>query len=347
MPIFLANEDVQQLLTMDDYIETVEKAYHELGMGRAWNNPRIHTYGQAQNGATHFLKVFTGTVPALGYSILRIDSTMERNESGHDTSRKVGNRNMGWLMLFSVETGQLEAIIEDRALQRMRVGAMTGIAAKYLAKSESKTVGIFGSGAQAGPQLEALCAVMKIARIKVYSPTQQNRENFAAKMASALKTDVVPVNSPRDAVSGCDIVVVATNSNEPVFNGQWLEPGTLVSSIVNSDKVLRRRDLDDESFRRAALIVVSTRDQIKNDEPIWLTEGLDRGAVTWERIWEIGELVCGKAPRRRNASEITILKNNGLSVQFAGVGAAVMKRAKERGLGKELPAFMFEEAYRT
>lgn len=347
MAIFLANEDVQQLLTMDDYIDTVEKAYYELGMGRAWNNPRIHTYGQAQSGATHFLKVFTGTVPALGYSILRIDSTMERNESSHETSRKVGNRNMGWLMLFSVETGQLAAIIEDRALQRMRVGAMTGIAAKYLAKNNSKTVGIFGSGAQAGPQLEALCAVMKFERIKVYSPTKQNREDFAARMTTALRTNIVAVDSPRDAVGGCDIVVVATNSNEPVFDGHWLEPGTFVSSIVNSDKVLRRRDLDDESFRRAASIIVSTRDQIKNDEPIWLTEGLERGAVSWERIWEIGELVCGKAPRRKKDEEITILKNNGLSVQFAGVGAAVMRRAKERGLGRELPAYMFEAAYRT
>jgi ornithine cyclodeaminase/alanine dehydrogenase-like protein (mu-crystallin family) len=111
--------------------------------------------------------------------------------------------------------------------------------------------------------------------------------------------------------------------------------------------VLRRRDLDDESFRRAATIVVSTRDQIKNDEPIWLTEGIENGAVSWDRIWEIGELVCGKTPRREGDSEITILKNNGLSVQFAGVGAAVMQRAKERGLGRELPPFMFEPAYRT
>jgi ornithine cyclodeaminase len=272
---------------------------------------------------------------------------MERNESGHETSRKIGNRNMGWLLLFSVETGQLEAIIEDRALQRMRVGAMTGIAAKYLAKSESHTVGIFGSGTQAGPQLEALCSVAKIQRIKVYSPTVKNRENFAARMTSALSAEVTAVNSPREAVAGCDIVVVATNSNDPVFDGRWLESGTYVSSIVNSDKVLRRRDLDDESFRRAALIVVSTRDQIRNDEPIWLTEGLECGAVSWDRVWEIGELVCGKAPRRSDDEQIIILKNNGLSVQFAGVGAAVMKRAKERGLGKELPAFMFEQAYRT
>jgi alanine dehydrogenase len=158
---------------------------------------------------------------------------------------------------------------------------------------------------------------------------------------------VVPVDGPRNAVAGSDIVVVATNSNEPVFDGRWLEPGTFVSSIVNSDKVLRRRDLDDESFRRAATIVVSTRDQIKNDEPIWLTEGLASGAVTWDRIWEIGELVCGKTPRRKDDSEITILKNNGLSVQFAGVGAAVMQRAKERGLGRELPSYLFEAAYRT
>lgn len=347
MALFLANQDVEELLTMDDYIEVVEKAYHELGMGRAWNNPRIHTYGQGQSGATHFLKVFTGTVPALGYSILRIDSTLERNESGGETSRKVGSRAMGWLLLFSVENGQLEAIIEDRALQRMRVGAMTGIAAKYLAKPDSQTVGLFGSGAQAGPQLQALCAVMKVQRINVYSPTQRNRERFAADMSARLGTEVAAVNSPRAAVRGCDIVVVATNSNEPVFDGGWLEPGTFVSSIVNSDKVLRRRDLDDTSLRRAALIVVSTRDQIKNDEPVWLTEGLERGAVSWDRIWEIGELVCGKAPRRRDDREITILKNNGLSVQFAGVGAAVMKRAGERGLGRELPGFMFEPTYRT
>jgi ornithine cyclodeaminase/alanine dehydrogenase-like protein (mu-crystallin family) len=79
MAIFLANEDVEQLISMRDCIDSVEQAYRELGMGRAWNNPRIHTYGQAPDGATHFLKVFTGTVPALGYSILRIDSTLERN----------------------------------------------------------------------------------------------------------------------------------------------------------------------------------------------------------------------------------------------------------------------------
>ncbi len=343
MAIFLTNDDVQQLLSMGDYLETVERAYHELGMGRAWNNPRIHTYGEAKSGATHFLKVFTGTVSSLGYSILRIDSTMEH----YDGDRKIGNRNMGWLLLFSVETGQLEAIIEDRALQRMRVGAMTGIAAKYLAKHNSKTVGIFGSGNQAGPQLEALCSVMEIECVKVYSPTAKNRETFAERMTDALGIEVAAVDAPRKAVSDCDIVVVATNSNEPVFDGAWLEAGTYVSSIVNSDKVLRRRDLDDETFRRAGLIIISARDQVQNDEPIWLTEGIACGAVTWDRIWEIGELVCGKAPMRCDDQQITILKNNGLSVQFAGVGAAVMTQAKEHGLGRMLPDYMFENPYRT
>jgi len=347
MAIFLNNEDVAQLLTMSDTIEAVEKAYYELGMGHAWNNPRIHTYGQGKSGAIHFLKVFTGTVPELGYSILRIDSTLERNETEHATSRKVGSRHMGWLLLFSVETGDLEAIIEEKHLQRQRVGAMTGVAAKFLARENSHTVGIFGSGAQAGPQLEALCAVRKIEQIKVFSPTRANREAFAATMTQALNTEVAAVGSPREAVVGCDIVVVATNSNEPVFDGHWLEAGTYVSSIVNSDKHLPRKDLDDESFRRASVIVVSTREQIKNDEPTWLTDGIQSGAVGWDRIWEIGELVCGKSPGRRNNDEITILKNNGLSVQFAGVGAAIMDKAKKHGLGRELPGFLFEKAYRT
>jgi len=166
-------------------------------------------------------------------------------------------------------------------------------------------------------------------------------------MTQALNTEVAAVGSPKEAVIGCDIVVVATNSNEPVFDGHWLEAGTYVSSIVNSDKHIPRTDLDDESFRRASIIVVSTRDQIKNDEPIWLTGGLQRGTVGWDRIWEIAELVCAKSPGRRNENEITILKNNGLSVQFAGVGAAIMAKAKKRGLGRELPGFLFEKAYRT
>ena len=346
MAIFLSNDDVQGLLNMEQYIETVEKAYAELVMGRAWNNPRIHTYGASNSGATHFLKVFTGTVPALGYSILRIDSTLEQNEQ-HITTRKIGNRRMGWLLMFSVETGDLEAIIEDRHLQKMRVGAMTGIAAKYLARENSQTVGIFGSGTQAGPQLQAICAVRKIKRINVYSPTAQHRREFSANMESILKTAVIPVETPKQAVAGCDIVIVATNSNQPVFDGRWIEEGTYVSSIVNSDKVLRRRDLDDESLRRAGLIVVSTRDQIKNDEPVWLTEGLESGVVAWNKIWEIGELVCGKSPKRNNDNEITLLKNNGLSVQFAGVGAVVMKSAREAGLGRNLPDYLFENAYRT
>jgi ornithine cyclodeaminase len=347
MAIFLGNEDVQQLLDMGQYIDTLEKAYFELGMGRAWNNPRIHTYGDSKSGATHFLKVFTGTVSELGYSILRIDSTLEQHDTSHETSRKVGSRHMGWLLMFSVESGDLEAIIEDRQLQKMRVGAMTGIAAKYLARENSRTIGIFGSGTQAGPQLEAICAVRKIKRINVYSPTAQHRRDFSARMETKLETAVVPVDAAKQAVAGCDIVIVATNSNEPVFDGRWLEDGTYVSSIVNSDKVLRRRDLDNESLRRASLIVVSTRDQIRNDEPIWLTEGLACGAVTWDKIWEIGELACGKSPRRSSDKEITLLKNNGLSVQFVGAGAAILAAARKRGLGRELPAYLIEKAYRT
>ena len=347
MALFLSNADVQLLLTMDQYIDSIETAYRELGLGRAWNNPRIHTYGKAKTGATHFLKVFTGTVAELGYSALRIDSTMEQNESGADTSKQIGSRHLGWLMLFSVESGDLEAIIEDRHLQRMRVGAMTGVAAKYLARADSQTIGMLGSGAQSGPQLEAVSAVIGIKQVKVFSPTVANRQRFAATMTATLGIDVVPVASSREAVSRSDIIIVATNSNEPVFDGRWLEEGTFVSSIVNSDKHLPRRDLDDESFRRASLIVVSTRDQIKHDEPSWLTEGLARGAVTWEKIWEIGELVCGKSPRRSSDVEITLLKNNGLSVQFVGVGAAIMDEARKRGLGKELPPYLFEKSYRT
>ena len=347
MAIFLSNEDVQEILTMDLCIEAVEKAYNELGLGRAWNNPRLHTYGLNKRGATHFLKIFAGTVPELGYSALRIGSTLESEKIAYGSRREIGDRHLGWLLVFSVENGDLAAIIEDRYLQKMRVGAMTGIGAKYLARQDAESVAILGSGTQAGPQLMALCAVRGIKKIKVFSPNRDHRESFAKVMEKSLEVRVEPVESTQDVVRNSDIVVVATNSSEPVFRGEWIEEGTFISSIVNSDKFIKRRDLDDRTLGRASVIVVSTREQIINDDPQWLCEGLERGVVSWEKIWEIGELVCGKAPKRDNISEITLLKNNGLSVQFVGVGAALVEAAKKRNVGKDLPGYLFESPYRA
>src|SRR5262249_49443593 len=141
------------------------------------------------------------------------------------------NRYVGLVLLFSVENGEPLAILPDGVMQRMRVGAANGLGVKYLARADARTVGILGSGWQAGAQLMAVCAVRNIETIHCFSPNAANRAAFAGAMSTLLGVRVDPVDHPEDAIAGADIALCATNSIDHIFFERWIEPGMHVSSI--------------------------------------------------------------------------------------------------------------------
>jgi ornithine cyclodeaminase/alanine dehydrogenase-like protein (mu-crystallin family) len=248
--------------------------------------------------------------------------------------------------LFSTENGEPLAIFPDGVMQRMRVGAANGLGVKYMARKDAKTVGILGSGWQAGAQLMAVCAVRPIETIRCFSPNVVNREAFAAQMSDLLGVAVVPVASPEDAIKGADIAMCSTNTLDPVFFAHWVEPGMHLSSI-------KRPEIEPNAIKRADRVIIHTNDAT----PIHvLTKDLVVPEKADGRGWEVAEeinfdklptlpdLIVGRVDGRRSDGEITCFINNiGLGYQFAAAGSLLYRKAKEHGAGHDLPTDWFTE----
>jgi len=329
---------------MDEEIAAIEEAFRELGQGVAMNAPRarLRTPWKEAGGQYYFNNIM-GLVPGMKSMALRIDSSFSKEvEVGGAKRRVYPGDFVGLVFLFDMDSCELLAIMDDHVISAMRVGATSGVATKYLARSDAEVMGLLGSGEQAGTQVTAALAVRRLKKIKVYSPTRANREKFALKMSEMCGVEVAPVASAEEAVRESDIVTAATNTVAPVVEGRWLKEGAHVNSIVGGDGYLPRRELDDETIKRAGLIVVGYKPQIFLDRQAEFADRLERGLLKPEDLHELGELLNGKCRGRKDEREITLFKNNtGMGIQFAATARKVYEKAREKGIGTELPLELF------
>ena len=263
MPLFLNNDEITELITMKDTMEALEILYREMGEGVAITAPRsdVHSPTAAAQSAegpmAHYLKSMSGASPHFGTAALRFSSDIVawRDTGGGMRREKPpmlpGQRWMGIILLFSSANGELLAIMNDGVLQRFRVGGANGVSTKYLARRDAETVGLIGSGWQAGTQVMAVCEARKIKSIKVFSPTKANREKFAAETSAAVGVEITPVDSYQAAVRDVDIVITSTNSRTP-FLGKWaLREGIHISAM-------QRDEFDDEALLTCKPLVLHT-----------------------------------------------------------------------------------------
>ena len=205
------------------------------------------------------------------------------------------------------------------------------------ARADAKTLGLFGSGNQGGPILDAVCAVRAIERVAVYSPTEANRRAFADRY-SRPGLEVIAVDTPRGAVDGADIVCCATNAAAPVFDGDWLVPGQTVVSIVNSDVTGKRTETDDTVFPRAARIVINDWDSVHANLQVELLDAIEDGRIARSDIHLLGDVIIGRAPGRLTDDEIVYYKNNtGLGMQFAAAGGVIYHKMKKEDTNRTIP----------
>ncbi len=188
-------------------------------------------------------------------------------------------------------------------------------------------------------------AIRQFNRVSVYSPTREHREQFATEMAQTLQLDVVAVDDVRSAMKRADIVLAATNTNVPVFSGAWLREGMHVTSIVGSNVGMveagviahKRRELDDETLRRAAVIGIASYELARQDQQGDIFDQVQAGELSWKAIAELREIVVGKKPGRRSSSDITVFKNNGgQGIAELAIADLILARARERQLGVEI-----------
>ncbi len=352
--ILLNNEEVEKALTPQDAIGATEIIYRELAEGKAINRPRSQTYMPVESkenpGFRYRFKSQEGSGVTSGVWALRITSDMAGFSFTAGVKRRrilpvaTGNRYCGLVILFDLERIEPIAIMPDGVIQKVRVAALSVVGARYLAPEKPKVLGLFGSGWQAGAHLEFLCSEYQFDRVKVFSPNQEHCREFCAKMSAQLSRSIEPVDSPGKAVEGSDFVQAATAAWDAVFDGHLVEKGMYVASIGGSDASNKRREIDDETIRRADLYVVHSKEVARLDQSPDVWEVAQNGIKSWESIVEVQDLIAGKIRGRTSADQITVFNNNtGAGTQFAAVGAAVLKRARAMGLGRELPAEWFLE----
>ena len=344
MVLVLKNDQMENLLPMAEEIDAIEAAFRELGQGKAMNAPRarLRTPWKEEGGQYYFNNIM-GLVPGVKSMALRIDSSFSKEVQVAGSKRRVYPGDfIGLVMLFDMDTCEILALMDDHFISTMRVGATSAVASKYLARKDAKVMALLGSGEQAKTQLTAHAVVHQLSKVKVYSPTKENRERFAKEMSKATGIDVTPVNSAEEAIRGSDIVTAATNTVDPVIQGKYVESGMHLNSIVGGDGFLPRKELDDEAVLKADLIVVGYKPQIFLDKQAEFHDRLERGLVKAEDLHELGDLVNGTCRGRQDDKEITFFKNNtGMGIQFAATARKMYEKAKEKGIGAELPLDLF------
>lgn len=354
MTLLLNNDDVEKALTPEDTITATEQIYRELAEGAAFNRARSQVYLPVESknnpGFQYRMKTQEGGSAGTGVWALRVTSDMAGHSFTNGVKRRrilpvaTGNRYCGMVILFDIERIEPVAIMPDGVIQKMRVAALSAVGAKYLAPQKPRALALFGSGWQAGAHLEYLCSLFAFERIKVFSPNSEHCRTFAESMSKKLERRIDVAASPREAVEGSDFIQAATATWDPVFDGHWLERGMYVASIGGSDGSNKRREIDDETIRRADVYIVHSKEVAQQDKSPDIWEAAEKGLKAWDAIHEVQNLLIGKVAGRTRADEITLFNNNtGAGTQFAAVGAAVLKRAKAMGLGRELPTEWFLE----
>ena len=353
MTLVLSNEEIEKLLTMPACIDVLERTYIEMSEGRSVNRVRSDCLVPSKRqDAVYSLKSMDAVIPQLGVGAVRIDSDIVTWPKQGANIRRVkvplapNGRYVGLVLLFSCESGEPLAIMPDGVLQRIRVGATNGLGVKYLARNDAKAVGILGSGWQAGTQLMAVCAVRDIETIRCFSPNRDHCTAFAKEMSSILGITVDPVGQPEEAVAEADIVMCATNSIDNIFFARWIRPGIHISSI-------KLPEIEVAAIRRADRFVIHTQDT----KPLHVAaKDLKVPETADGRGWRSGEgidfqgtpaladVIAGAVAGRRSNREVTCFINNlGLGLQFAAAGAVIYRKAKETGVGRELPTEWFTQ----
>ena len=360
MTLLIDNEIVRRVLTPAAVRRALETAYRDLAMGEAVCRPRIdiriptrepekfYQWGSMEGGSTG------------GYFAVRIKSDIvcEREAQGVRTQEKYclsPGRYCGLIFLTDVETGAPLAIINDGHLQHLRVAADSAIGTGIMAREECRTLGMLGSGGMASSHVESLLEVRGIASIRVYSPTREHRERFAAEVKARHGIECAACDAPREVYAGADILAACTDSAVPVIRGEWLEPGMHVISIGGRPDAAARRRFDRTLRLGTAPAPVGrpelgTADEYlgylaRPQDPRWGSNRMGGRAPQMTGQGDdvkFGDVIEGKARGRTSPEQITYSERGNIQgAQFFAVAAAAYEAARREGLGRDLPTDWF------
>jgi alanine dehydrogenase len=321
--LLLTEKDVEQLLPMDEVMEAVESAFREKGLGRVQMPAKLYLFYGRYSGD---LRTMPSYLEQLDVSAVKVVNVHPENPKKYGLPTV-----MATIILVNPKNGAPLAIMGGTRVTGMRTGAAGGVAAKYLARKDSKVVGLVGAGAQARTQLMVLKEVLKkIEEVRVTDIIRASREKYAEEMSEKLGLNVRAVNNIKDTVRGADVVVTVTPTRVPIVKSEWIGAGTHINAI--GADAPGKEELDPELLKRAKIVIDDWEQASHSGE---INVPLAAGIITKEKIWaEIGEIIAGLKLGRTSPDEITVFDSTGLAIEDAVTAELAYKKALAKGIGK-------------
>ena len=325
MALLLSSENVRELLTMEQTIKLMEEAFSELAAGTSLMPQRIAVTDPEHNGWYAFMPAHLKKAGALGIKAVTV---YKDNPLKWDLPSTLAT-----IMLMDSNTGRVICVMDGSYITAMRTGAISGLATKLLARKDARVAGVLGTGVQARTQLWAIAVVRKLDKALCYSTNpREQQERFAEEIGRQLGIPIEVAENPGQVVESADILALATTSETPIVQWQWIKPGTHINGV--GAHLPHARELDTKTIVRAKIVC----DHI----PACLAEAGDlripiaEGALSAKDIYaELGELVTGVKIGRESDQEITFFKSVGLSIQDIGTAHYVYEQAIQRNIGTE------------
>ena len=309
MPLYLREADVEALLTPADAVVAVEGCFARLASGSVENRPRYR------------IRLDQGRLHVMAAVDLELGVTGAKVYAGFAGGARFV------LPLFAADRPELLALIEADRLGQLRTGAASAVAARHLARSGARTLGVIGTGWQAESQVACIRAGLPaIERVVAYSRNEERLADFCRRF------DCEPAEYNRDAAEQ-DVVVTITTSRDPVLRGEWLRPGALVCA-AGANRI-EARELDNAALERASFVCCDSVEQARIEAGD-LVEPVERGVLDWLEVHELSEVIAGSTGGRQSDDDIVVFKSLGIAAEDLAVAAIVAERARARGLGVEL-----------
>jgi ornithine cyclodeaminase len=325
--LLLDAQTVNQALPMTQAIAAMKSAFAALSAGWAEVPLRSRLERLPQEGTTLCMPAFVGGMdPSLAVKVVSVFP--------HNGALGLPAV-LGAVLVLEPETGRTIALLEGATLTALRTGAASGAATDLLSRPDSRVVAVFGAGAQARTQLEAVCAIRPIETAWVYSRTAARAEALAAELAGqrGIPSDVRVARSAQEVLADADIVCTATTSGQPVFADADLKPGAHINAVGSYSPEMQ--EVPAETVRRA-LVVVDSRQAVLAEAGDLLVP-IRQGLFPAEHIHaELGEIVLGRKGGRTDGKQVTLFKSVGLAVQDAAAAALACRNAQVLGLGREV-----------
>ncbi|SDX51464.1 ornithine cyclodeaminase [Marininema mesophilum] len=325
--LILKEKEIRTHFQMSEGIADVEKAIEYLAQGTLTDTPR--TVFSVEEKEAGFLYMPAYVAPS-HFAAVKIISVFP-----HRTKEKK-SAIQGLTLLSDGETGEHLALMDATWLTVMRTGALSGVAAKHLAREDSRTLGVIGCGAQARGQIEAMLNVRPIEKLLLFNRRAEKAHQLASEIEVRHKGRLAihVVEDPNQVASHVDILVTSTNSHKPVYDDSYIKPGTHVSAIGSYRPVMQ--EIDEETLKRSSRIVVDTLEGVLEEAGDFLIP-IKKGSFSRNQIdGELTDIVAGRISGRKTPSEITFFKSVGFSLLDAVISYPVWKRAQAAGDGLQI-----------